>query len=142
MFFSRGQRVAACAIAVFTFGLGLTAQQASYRTLNDKFAPPASTTLEAWKSRSAYLKDHILSSAGLLPLPEKTPLNPKVFGEKPHADYTVSKVYFESLPGFFVTGNLYRPAGPSAKGPFPAILSPHGHWDYGRLENSPYFAWS
>jgi len=45
----------------------------------------------------------------------------------------VSKVYFESLPGFFVTGNLYRPAG---DGPFPAILSPHGHWTYGRLENT------
>jgi predicted acyl esterase len=45
----------------------------------------------------------------------------------------VSKVYFESLPGFFVTGNLYRPIG---AGPFPAILSPHGHWTYGRLENT------
>ena len=50
-----------------------------------------------------------------------------------HTDYTVSKVYFESLPGFFVTGNLYRPVG---DGPFPAILSPHGHWTYGRLENT------
>ena len=35
--------------------------------------------------------------------------------------------------GFFVAGNLYRPIG---EGPFPAILSPHGHWAYGRLENS------
>jgi dienelactone hydrolase len=43
-------------------------------------------------------------------------------------------VYFESLPGFFVTGNLYRPIG---DGPFPAVLSPHGHWTYGRLENTP-----
>ena len=45
----------------------------------------------------------------------------------------MSKVYFESLPGFIVTGNLYRPIG---DGPYPAILSPHGHWAYGRLENS------
>ena len=58
---------------------------------------------------------------------------PVVFDEIAHADYTVSKVYFESLPGFFVTGNLYRPIG---AGPFPAILSPHGHWTYGRLENT------
>jgi hypothetical protein len=131
------QRVAAyAAIAVFTFGLGLTAQQPSYRTLDDKFAPPGPTTVDAWKARSAHLKERILASAGLLPLPEKAPLNPMIFGEVPHADYTVSKVYFESLPGFYVTGNLYRPAGPSAKGPFPAILSPHGHWPYGRLENS------
>ena len=42
-------------------------------------------------------------------------------------------MYFESLPGFFVTGNLYRPIGAGA---FPAVLSPHGHWTYGRLENS------
>ncbi len=104
-----------------------------YRTLNDKFAPPASTSLGAWKVRAAYLKEHILASAGLLPLPEKTPLNPVVFGEVAHDDYTVSKVYFESLPGFYVTGNLYKPSG---AGPFPGILSPHGHWTYGRLENT------
>ena len=63
-------------------------------------------------------------------MPERTPLHPVVFGEVKHDDYTVSKVFFESLPGFLVTGNLYRPLGP---GPFPAILSPHGHWAYGRL---------
>ena len=48
-------------------------------------------------------------------------------------DYRVSKVYFQSLPGFLVTGNLYRPLG---AGPFPAVLAPHGHWAYGRLENT------
>jgi dienelactone hydrolase len=67
-------------------------------------------------------------------MPEKTPLNPSIFGDLKRSDYTVSKVYFESLPGFFVTGNLYRPNG---AGPFPAILSPHGHWAHGRLENTP-----
>jgi hypothetical protein len=125
-------------VALLAGGAGLTAQQAAYRTLDDKFPPPGPTTLEAWKTRAADLRERILASAGLLPAPAKTPLNPHVFGELKggNGDYTVSKVYFESLPGFFVTGNLYRPAGQNAKGSYPAILSPHGHWAYGRLENS------
>ena len=109
------------------------AQQTAYRTLNDRFAAPRLTTLDAWKTRAGYIREHVLASAGLLPLPEKTPLRPSIFGEIKRADYRVSKVYFESLPGFFVTGNLYRPIG---DGPFPAVLSPHGHWTYGRLENT------
>ena len=103
------------------------------RTHNDRLAPPRFTTAEAWATRARYLRDHVLASAGLMPMPERTPLRPVVFDEVTHPDYTVSKVYFESLPGFFVTGNLYRPIG---AGPFPAILSPHGHWTYGRLENT------
>jgi hypothetical protein len=109
------------------------ARQAPYRTLNDTFAPPNHASLDAWKTRAAYLREHILATAGLLPMPDKTPLNAVVFGDLKRSDYTVSKVYFESVPGFFVTGNLYRPSG---NGPFPAILSPHGHWTYGRLENT------
>jgi len=105
-----------------------------YRTLNDRFPAPSFASQTEWAARAAYVREHVLASAGLLPLPEKTPLNPVVFGEAKRGDYAVSKVYFESLPGFFVTGNLYRPAG---EGPFPAILSPHGHWTYGRLEHSP-----
>jgi dienelactone hydrolase len=129
----RGMRVlAACVLAVAAVSQTPSGPQ-HYRTLNDRFEPPHFSSVEAWKPRAAYLREHVLSSAGLLPLPEKTPLNPSIFGEIKRADYTVSKVYFESLPGFFVTGNLYRPAG---VGPFPAILSPHGHWAYGRLENT------
>ena len=104
-----------------------------YRTLDDRFVVRHPGSLEEWRVRAAYLREHILASAGLLPLPDRTPLDPQVFDERKHEDYTVSKVYFESRPGFFVTGNLYRPIG---AGPFPAVLSPHGHWAYGRLENS------
>jgi hypothetical protein len=104
-----------------------------YRTLNDRFVVRHPKSLEEWRTRATWLREHILASAGLLPMPERTPLNPVVFGERRHADYTVSKAYFESLPGFLVTGNLYKPIG---DGPFPAIVSPHGHWDYGRFENS------
>jgi len=114
--------------------LSLQAPAASiYRTLDDRFAPPHFSSAGEWNARRAYLREHVLASAGLLPMPEKTPLHPEIFGEIKKADYSIAKVYFESLPGFFVTGNLYRPLG---DGPFPAVLSPHGHWAYGRLENT------
>jgi hypothetical protein len=114
--------------------LAQAATGGQYRTLNDRFAAPVFTSRADWERRAAYVREHVLASAGLLPLPERTPLNPVVSDELTHTDYVVSKVYFESLPGFFVTGNLYRPIG---EGPFPAVLSAHGHWTYGRVENSP-----
>src|SRR4030095_8010499 len=123
---------AAILAAIVTTTPALDAQS-GYRTLDDRFSPPQFETAESWNVRAAHLSEHVPAPAGLLPLPEKTPLRPTIFGEIRKADYTVSKVYFESLPGFFVTGNLYRPLG---DGPFPAILSPHGHWAYGRLENT------
>ena len=91
-------------------------------------------TKAAWEKRAASLRKQILVSAGLWSMPAKTPLNAQIFGKIEKEDYTIEKVYFESYPGFYVTGNLYRPRG--KKGPFPGILSPHGHWSYGRLENS------
>ena len=125
--------IISCLLAAVSLGGSVSARQTPYRTHNDRFQPPRLSTLEAWKARAEYVRAHVLESAGLLPLPEKTPLRPTIFGEVTRAGYRVSKVYFESLPGFFVTGNLYRPLG---GGPFPAVLSPHGHWTYGRLENT------
>ncbi len=129
----RGREARPFLTLVLVVAAGLIAA-AQYRTLDDHFAPPPVPARSEWEQRADYLRQHVLASAGLLPIPEKTPLAPVVFGEIAHTDYRVSKVYFESLPGFFVTGNLYRPVG---DGPFPAILSPHGHWAYGRLENTP-----
>ena len=101
------------------------------RTLNQgsNFKPYEKKDL--WQRRAEYLRQQVLVAAGLWPMPEKTPLNPVVRGRIDRGDYTVEKVYFESHPGFFVTGNLYRPKGKSGK--FPAVLSPHGHWANGRL---------
>ena len=105
-----------------------------FRTHTDRYAPPPPMSAADWARRAAWVRAHVLASAGLLPLPGKTPLEPVVFDERTHDGYTVAKVYFESLPGFFVTGNLYKPEG---AGPFPAVLSAHGHWTYGRLEHGP-----
>jgi hypothetical protein len=123
----------AAGLAILVCVASVSAQRAPYRTLNDTFQAPRFTSLEDWNRRATHIRDLILESAGLMPMPERTPLNVHVFGEIKRQDYSVSKVYFESLPGFFITGNVYRPLG---DGPFPAILSPHGHWAYGRLENS------
>src|SRR5688572_11433321 len=131
---SRSMRTAAIALTASMFlPASPMARQAAFRTLNDTFAPPRFTDAVQWKKRAEYLRAHILATAGLLPMPERTPLAPEIFGKVAKNDYTVEKVYFQSLPGFLVTGNLYRPIG---QGPFPAVLAPHGHWAYGRLENT------
>jgi hypothetical protein len=94
---------------------------------------PPVKSLEQWEARRAELRQTVLNSAGLWPPPARNPLNAKIFDEKQGDGFRVAKVYFESLPGYFATGNLYLPA--SGSGPFPAVVSPHGHWTYGRLNN-------
>ncbi len=101
------------------------------RHTDTRYEMPTYNTRADWEERAAYLRDQVLISAGLLPLPEKTPLNAHVFGLIEGEDYTVEKVYFESYPNFYVTGNLYKPKW--KLGPYPGILTPHGHWRQGRL---------
>ena len=71
------------------------------------FQPPA--TRDAWNARAENVRRRILVSQGLWPMPTRTPLNAVIHGRIEREDYTIEKVYFESAPGFFVTGNLYRP---------------------------------
>src|SRR5579871_52532 len=93
-----------------------------------------------WESRAAQIRRTILFRAGLLPMPERTPLNAHIFGRMERNGVAMEKVYFESVPGFFVTGNLYRPANQATTpGPHPAILAPHGHHAYGRLASDEIF---
>jgi dienelactone hydrolase len=96
------------------------------------FVPP--TDKSKWEARAKELRQQILIAAGLWPMPEKTPLNAVIHGRIERDDYTVEKVFFESHPGFYVTGNLYRPKGKT--GPFPAVLCPHGHWANGRFNET------
>jgi len=95
---------------------------------------PKVETLEQWEVRKKAVREQLLLSAGLWPLPQKPPLNAQIFDVRQGEGFTVAKVYFESLEGFLVTGNLYRPS--IGKGPFPAIVNAHGHWPHGRLMNS------
>ena len=66
-------------------------------------------TLGEWKERAANIRQCILRGAGLDPMPPKTSLNPIFRKKRTYDGYTVENVAFESAPGIFVTGSLYRP---------------------------------
>ena len=99
-----------------------------------KFAQSYSN-LQQWKARAERIREGILRGAELSPLPEKGPLKSIIHSKRQYKGYTVENTAFESLPGVFVTGSLYRPR--RGKKPFAGILCPHGHAgspeNYGRF---------
>jgi dienelactone hydrolase len=85
------------------------------------------TTAQA-EQRRAYVRAKVLELLG--GLPDYTgPLNAHVTGELHQPGFIIEKIVFESLPGVFVTANLYRP---DRAGQFPGVLLPLGHWEYGK----------
>lgn len=109
-----------------------TAPTRELRDLNKSYFPftPVKNK-EAWDIRREEVKRRVLVASGLWPMPEKTPLNAVIHGRIERDDYTVEKVFFESLPDHFVTGNLYLPKNRPAK--MPAVICPRGHWPNGRF---------
>ncbi|MCA9069755.1 MAG: hypothetical protein KDA84_12570, partial [Planctomycetaceae bacterium] len=103
----------------------------SLKDLNDYFPFDVPKNRTDWESRSKELRRRVLVATGLWPMPEKTPLNAQVFGKVKRDGFTVEKVYFESLPGHYVTGLLFRPDGEGKNRP--GVLCPHGHG--GRLQD-------
>ena len=104
------------------------------RTLDGEFPFTPPDTARGWEARARVVRRRIQVALGLWPMPDPTPLNAVIHGRVTRDGYTVDRVYFESLPGHFVTGSLYRPAG--RPGRLPAVLLPHGHWDGGRFNES------
>jgi dienelactone hydrolase len=107
-------------------------------TVNTHLPLPHFADVKKWEARRKFLRNQILVSAGLSPMPDKTPLHAQIFGKIEEKDYTIEKVLLETLPGFYLGGNLYRPRNGHAK--HPGVLNPHGHWPYGRLENQPLYS--
>lgn len=89
-------------------------------------------SLAEWKSRADKIRANILEGMDLMPLPAKPTSKPIVHSRRVMNGYTVENVAFESMPGVFVTGNLYRPTAKLTS--YAAILCPHGHG------NDPRFA--
>lgn len=94
-------------------------------------------TKEEWEARRPRLKQEYFEMLGLWPVPEKTPLNAKVTGSVEGDDFVVEKLHFQSKPGLYVTGNLYRPK--KIDGKLPAVLYVCGHSGRGRNGNKTAF---
>ena len=98
----------------------------------ERFAQEFATAAQ-WRQRAARVRQGMLRGIQLAPPPQGA-LNPLIHGERHCDGYRVANAAFESLPGFFVTGNLYRPAQPPAPGATHAgMLCPHGHFPGGRF---------
>ena len=82
-------------------------------------------TLDDWRAHRLEMRRRLLYMVGLDPLPAKTPLNVKVTRTLDKPGFTVECLYFESLPGFLVTANLYLPK--KRNGPLPTIVYLCGH---------------
>jgi len=92
---------------------------------------PQFQSRDAWEARRDFLRHQALVAQGLWPEPTKTPLNPTIHGKIDRDTYTIEKAFFASIPGHYVSGNLYRPRNRSGK--VPGILAPYGHWPDGRF---------
>jgi dienelactone hydrolase len=109
------------------------------KTLNDYFPFIVPKTKEAWEARRKQLREQLLVATGLWPMPEKTPLNAVIHGKIERDGYSIEKVYFASMPGHYVSGNLYRPVSQlddSKPRKYPGVLFAHGHWTNGRLHDA------
>jgi hypothetical protein len=78
-----------------------------------------------WEKRRPELHREFLDMMGLWPLPERTDLKPVVTGKIDAELFTIEKLHFQSVPGLYVTANLYVPK--KAKLPAPAVLYVCGH---------------
>jgi len=82
-------------------------------------------TLQEWEKRKAEIRECILTTLGLFPLPAKVNSSPVYANKRQLNGYIAENVAIESLPGVFVSGTLYRPT--KGKGPFPAVMLAQGH---------------
>lgn len=112
-----------------------TGDNMKIRTLDDVMTPVKPSTKDEWENIRKELKNNILFASSVELLKNDAPLEARIFPAAVCDGVVIEKVIFQALPGFYVTGNLYRPEDTTKK--YPCVLNPHGHWDKGRLDMNP-----
>lgn len=94
--------------------------------------------LREWKKRARKIRKGIIYGTELKSIPKKFRNNKFkaiIRGKKEFDGYSIENIAIEVIPGYLVTGNLYKPERITIN--HPAVLCPHGHWnaanDYGRF---------
>jgi cephalosporin-C deacetylase-like acetyl esterase len=82
------------------------------------------------EARKKVVREKIMRIMGGLP-DYNGPLNARVTGSVQADGFVIEKIIYESLPGYFVTANLYRPNQP---GRYPGVLLQSGHTQEGKTE--------
>lgn len=130
-------RILAAFLLSCTIGLAADEQSDLLRWMDDiaqkQLAKRAETvakirTKEDAVKRQSFVRAKVLELIGGIP-DYSGPLRAVTTGHIDQPGFVIDKVLFESLPGLFVTANLFRPDKP---GRFPAVLLPLGHWEYGK----------
>lgn len=87
----------------------------------------------SWEKRAEIIRNGIIQGMKLDQMPDiQGNFNVQISNTREFDGYIVENIRIESFPGFYITGNIYRPSG--IKGKNAAILSPHGHFQDGRLK--------
>ncbi len=90
------------------------------------------TTAADWEKRADRIRKGIIKGLKFDQMPRvSNDFHPIIRNTRIMDGYIVENIAIESFPGFYITGNLYRPTENADK--CPAILSPHGHWEDRRM---------
>jgi uncharacterized protein len=80
----------------------------------------------SWEKRAAIIRSGIMKGMKLEMMPKINGHFNQIITHRREMDgYTVENIAIESFPGFYITGNMYRPTKKQQK--YAAILNPHGH---------------
>lgn len=80
----------------------------------------------SWEKRASQIRSNIIKGMKLEQMPKITgQFNPIITHHREMDGYSVENIAIEGFPGFYITGNLYRPT--KKQNTYAAILNPHGH---------------
>jgi dienelactone hydrolase len=100
------------------------------RAITDRAGEEVSDPLQ-WDKVREQRRQELRDMLGLLPWPARTPLNVRITGSIDHGDYIIEKIVFESIPKFYVTGNLYLPKNRKQRAPAVIYVCGHAESPYG-----------